>query len=301
MLKKKAALKLGAESAALVRKRKSSVEMPQSLTKQPQNSLSLSPAGTPPPAKKRRKSDKGDGGEDRGWKKERLYCICKQTYDATKFYVGCDICSNWFHGSCVNITPRMSKKMSEYVCDECRSAKENDEIYCLCRQPYDESQFYIGCERCSDWFHGRCVGILQAEAKDIDEYVCPKCDPHSKQNYPNLKKLNRADHELIRKTFKAIKQNRHSQQFMEPVDQRENPKYYEIVKEPMDLSIIESRVNRSEYNCLAEFLGDMTRILENCRYFNPAGTRVAAAAEGLEQWLARQIPGVRDKVAQQAK
>ena len=64
-------------------------------------------------------------------------------------------------------------------------------------------------------------------------YVCPKCDPHSKQNYPNLKKLNRADHELIRKTFKAIKQNRHSQQFMEPVDQRENPKYYEIVKEPM--------------------------------------------------------------------
>ena len=45
--------------------------------------------------------------------------------------------------------------------------------------------------------------------------------------------MNRADHELIRKTFKAIKQNRHSQQFMEPVDQRENPKYYEIVKEPM--------------------------------------------------------------------
>ena len=68
---------------------------------------------------------------------------------------------------------------------------------------------------------------------NFTRYVCPKCDPHSKQNYPNLKKLNRADHELIRKTFKAIKQNRHSQQFMEPVDQRENPKYYEIVKEPM--------------------------------------------------------------------
>ena len=69
-------------------------------------------------------------------------------------------------------------------------------------------------------------------------YVCPKCDPHSKQNYPNLKKLNRADHELIRKTFKAIKQNRHSQQFMEPVDQRENPKYYEIVKEPMGKKLV---------------------------------------------------------------
>ena len=72
----------------------------------------------------------------------------------------------------------------------------------------------------------------------FSRYVCPKCDPHSKQNYPNLKKLNRADHELIRKTFKAIKQNRHSQQFMEPVDQRENPKYYEIVKEPMGKKLV---------------------------------------------------------------
>ena len=74
-----------------------------------------------------------------------------------------------------------------YVCDECRSAKENDEIYCLCRQPYDDSQcvfspvsytklrilyfyrFYIGCEKCEDWFHGRCVGILQSEAENIEE------------------------------------------------------------------------------------------------------------------------------------
>jgi nucleosome-remodeling factor subunit BPTF len=75
-----------------------------------------------------------------GIKRDRMYCVCKQKYDATKFYVGCDICSNWFHGSCVNITPKMSKKMSEYVCEECKSAKDTGEIYCLCQQPYDESQ-----------------------------------------------------------------------------------------------------------------------------------------------------------------
>ena len=33
-----------------------------------------------------------------------------------------------------------SPSSHRYVCDECRSAKENDEIYCLCRQPYDESR-----------------------------------------------------------------------------------------------------------------------------------------------------------------
>ena len=77
------------------------------------------------PARKKRRSTgrSGDGlasspsndsdNSVPGIKRDKLYCICKQKYDATKFYVGCDICSNWFHGSCVNITPRMSKKMSE--------------------------------------------------------------------------------------------------------------------------------------------------------------------------------------------
>ena len=30
-------------------------------------------------------------------------------------------------------------------------------------------RFYIGCESCEDWFHGRCIGILQAEAEKIEE------------------------------------------------------------------------------------------------------------------------------------
>jgi len=255
--------------------------------------------------KKRRKSDKtlpqspqDDDAADNipGIKKDRMYCVCKTKYDPAKFYVGCDICSNWFHGSCVGITPKMSKKMSEYVCEECRSAKENDEIYCLCRQPYDDSQFYIGCEKCTDWFHGRCVGILQAEAENIEEYVCPRCEANSRLNYPNLKKLNSKDHELIKKTFKIIQTNRNSQPFKEPVDPNVNPKYYEIVKEPMDLQTIEGRVNYNQYGCLAEFIGDITRIFENCRYFNPQGTGVAKAAENLEAFLAQKIGGVREKV-----
>lgn len=36
-------------------------------------------------------------------------------------------------------------------------------------------RFYIGCDRCQNWYHGRCVGILQSEANHIDEYVCPQC------------------------------------------------------------------------------------------------------------------------------
>jgi len=309
LLEKELSVEITKEVESLKQQAQDKLNSQKSLHRKRTLSEAQSPQTSPLAAatKKRRKSDKtlahSPQNEDRdntdnipGIKKDRMYCVCKTKYDPAKFYVGCDICSNWFHGSCVGITPKMSKKMSEYVCDECRSAKENDEIYCLCRQPYDDSQFYIGCEKCEDWFHGRCVGILQSEAENIEEYVCPRCEPNSRLNYPNLKKLNSKDHELIKKTFKAIQNNRNSQPFKEPVNPNVNPKYYEIVKEPMDLQTIEGRVNYNQYNCLAEFIGDITRIFENCRYFNPQGTGVAKAAENLEIFLAQKIEGVREKV-----
>ena len=66
------------------------------------------------------------------------------------------------------------------------------------------NRFYIGCERCSDWFHGRCVAILQTEADKIDEYLCPNCDPNSKLNLPAGKELNQDDVEHIKRVVKQI-------------------------------------------------------------------------------------------------
>merc|ERR1712071_92 len=95
--------------------------------------------------------------EELGNNKKKLYCICRKPYDNSKFYVGCDLCSNWFHGDCVGITENMSQTMSEFVCQGCSQARSTQELFCLCQQPYDEAQFYICCDRCQDWFHGRCV------------------------------------------------------------------------------------------------------------------------------------------------
>lgn len=76
-----------------------------------------------------------------GIKKEKLYCICRTPYDETKFYVGCDLCNNWFHGDCVDITEESSKSLTEFVCNECKQARDTQKLYCLCQQPYDDSQY----------------------------------------------------------------------------------------------------------------------------------------------------------------
>ncbi len=70
-----------------------------------------------------------------------MFYFCKFTkMFYFRFYVGCDVCNNWFHGSCIGISELAAKTMSEYVCEECKKARENQEIYCICKQPYDESQ-----------------------------------------------------------------------------------------------------------------------------------------------------------------
>lgn len=57
-----------------------------------------------------------------------------------RFYIGCDICNNWFHGECVGITEEQSKNMTDFTCQECDRARSSEEVFCLCRTPYDQSQ-----------------------------------------------------------------------------------------------------------------------------------------------------------------
>ncbi|XP_011646534.1 nucleosome-remodeling factor subunit NURF301 isoform X3 [Pogonomyrmex barbatus] len=231
-------------------------------------------------------------------KKEKLYCLCRTPYDETKFYVGCDLCNNWFHGDCVGITEEMSKSLSEFVCTECRHARDTQELYCLCKQPYDESQFYICCDKCQDWFHGRCVGILQSEADNIDEYVCPNCQRNSSVNFANMKNLNTKDLDLLKKLIKQIQAHKSAWPFMEPVDPNEAPDYYKVIKEPMDLQTIELRINDRSYKKLSEFIGDMTKIFDNCRYYNPKESPFFKCAESLETYFVHKIKSLREKFSE---
>ncbi|KAK7085109.1 Lsd1/2 complex PHD finger containing protein Phf2 [Halocaridina rubra] len=51
-----------------------------------------------------------------------------------------------------------------------------DIIYCVCGQSRDLSGFMIQCDICKDWFHGRCVGVREYQAVDIDRFHCPRCE-----------------------------------------------------------------------------------------------------------------------------
>ncbi|KAF7647758.1 hypothetical protein LDENG_00167220 [Lucifuga dentata] len=47
-------------------------------------------------------------------------------------------------------------------------------VYCICRRP-DINCFMIGCDSCSEWFHGGCIGVSEKAAKAIRVWFCPSC------------------------------------------------------------------------------------------------------------------------------
>ncbi|KNE60903.1 hypothetical protein AMAG_06663 [Allomyces macrogynus ATCC 38327] len=53
--------------------------------------------------------------------------------------------------------------------------EERETLYCICRTPYDDNQFYIGCDGCTDWFHLSCVGMPHDKSDDVDLFFCPQC------------------------------------------------------------------------------------------------------------------------------
>ncbi|KAK4328159.1 hypothetical protein Pmani_001432 [Petrolisthes manimaculis] len=231
-------------------------------------------------------------------KPKKIVCICRTLFDDSKFYVGCDLCGNWFHGDCVGITETMSRTMTEYVCDDCANAKLNKELFCFCRQPYDETQFYICCEQCEDWYHGKCVGIMQTEADDIDDYICPKCDSTNVWNYPCQKKLSPKDYSELKKVTKSLIQHKNAWPFLEPVDPSEVPDYYKVVKEPMDLKTVESRVEEKSYERLAQFIGDVMLVFDNCRLYNPPNSSFCSCAATLESFFCQKLRGLKLRLAQ---
>ncbi|XP_011047497.1 PREDICTED: PHD finger protein ALFIN-LIKE 2-like [Populus euphratica] len=66
---------------------------------------------------------------------------------------------------------RSNFKLS-YVEDE---DEHGDTICGSCAGNYNADEFWIGCDICERWYHGKCVKITPAKAESIKQYKCPSC------------------------------------------------------------------------------------------------------------------------------
>ena len=45
-----------------------------------------------------------------------------------------------------------------------------------CGEQYGPDEFWIFCDICERWLHGKCVNITPVRAKHIKIYKCPSCN-----------------------------------------------------------------------------------------------------------------------------
>lgn len=77
--------------------------------------------------------------------------------------------------------------------------------------------------------------------------------------------------------------------FAVPVNKDEVGDYYDVIKEPMDLSTMENKLENDKYESFEKFLYDCKLIFNNCRAYNAETTTYYKNATKLEKFLNKKI------------
>ncbi|XP_045488821.1 ATPase family AAA domain-containing protein 2 isoform X2 [Pieris rapae] len=77
---------------------------------------------------------------------------------------------------------------------------------------------------------------------------------------------------FLRDICRKLASNRRFYKFTKPVDLEEVTDYLEIIKQPMDLETMMTKVDMHKYNCAKEFLDDVDLICANALEYNPDKT-----------------------------
>ncbi|GBP39976.1 Death-inducer obliterator 1 [Eumeta japonica] len=85
--------------------------------------------------------------------------------------------------------PSISKLSAESE-ESWNSEDDPDRLWCICKQPHN-NRFMICCDRCEDWFHGKCVNITKAMGQQMEqqgiEWTCPNCIKKTQTPKPTSK------------------------------------------------------------------------------------------------------------------
>ncbi|KAF8036161.1 hypothetical protein BT93_C1996 [Corymbia citriodora subsp. variegata] len=72
-------------------------------------------------------------------------------------------------------TRTIQAKDEDEVVDGGEEEEHGDTLCGACGENYASDEFWICCDVCEKWFHGKCVKITPARAEHIKQYKCPSC------------------------------------------------------------------------------------------------------------------------------
>ncbi|GKU86450.1 hypothetical protein SLEP1_g973 [Rubroshorea leprosula] len=98
---------------------------------------------------------------------------------------------------------------------------------------------------------------------------------------------------FMRTLLKSMHDHVDAWPFKEPVDRRDVPDYYDIIKDPVDLKTMSKRVESDQYYVTLEmFMADVKRMFTNARTYNSPDTIYFKCATRLESYFDTKVQAV---------
>lgn len=73
---------------------------------------------------------------------------------------------------------------------------------------------------------------------------------------------------LLERAWNKVSEHNFAAPFREPVNAKLVPDYYKVIKRPMDLKTIKTKLQNFKYHSRGEFLDDMKLMVANCHQYN---------------------------------
>ncbi|XP_026175897.1 tripartite motif-containing protein 66 [Mastacembelus armatus] len=139
-----------------------------------------------------------------------------------------------------------------------------------------------------DWVCSLCRHVVQPEV----EYDCE--NERTSGEHTSANGLSACDQRKCERLTLLILTNILSSPFHEPVSPLARH-YYQIIKRPMDLSVIRAKLNKRNtrnYNSPDQFVADVYLMFRNCAKFNYPDSEVAQAGRSLEAFFTSKLKDV---------
>ncbi|EEB07672.1 SAGA complex histone acetyltransferase subunit Gcn5 [Schizosaccharomyces japonicus yFS275] len=94
---------------------------------------------------------------------------------------------------------------------------------------------------------------------------------------------------VLEMLFTEMQAHPSSWPFAQPVRKEDVPDYYDVIKNPMDLSTMEFKLRNDKYESVQEFIRDAKYIFDNCRSYNDSNTTYYKNADKLEKFFMQKL------------
>ncbi|XP_029202523.2 bromodomain adjacent to zinc finger domain protein 2B-like isoform X3 [Acropora millepora] len=250
------------------------------------------------------------------WEKSimKVFCqICRKG-DNEELLLLCDGCDRGYHTYCC--TPKLSSiPEGDWYCMDCIVLAAGGDNCCMCG---GASGKMAKCDNCPRNFHLQCLEPPLSKVPRAS-WTCPTCKrkrskprrkrkvkekeeeeeedigysrsltpPPKEEVRPHAnRKQSSKDMAPCRLILAEMEKHEDAWPFLVPVNAKQFPEYYRIIKRPMDFHTMKIKLRDCQYSGPNEFVDDARTVFLNCEEFNEDDSEVGQAGKRLFQFFER--------------